>query len=123
MRLGGKLLLATAGSAAASCAAGPGKLQIRPIADAGAKLRQGNGDLAEAQSMLRLGNVGLALEAFRRIQRQQPTSADAFAGIASCYAAMGRYDLAQSNDEAALAFAPSNSALLNALADANLKGG
>src|SRR5205814_8466018 len=79
---------------------------------------QGNGELAEAQSMLALGSVGLALEAFRRIQRQQPNSADALAGIASCYAAMGRYDLARSNDEAALALAPTSPALLNALADA-----
>jgi tetratricopeptide (TPR) repeat protein len=117
MRLARELLLVTASLTAAGCAAGPGNVEIRPIADPAAKLRQGSGDLAEAKSMLALGSVGLALEAFRRVQRQQPTSADAFAGIASCYAAMGRYDLARSNDEAALALAPSNPALLNALAD------
>src|SRR5881397_3735616 len=67
--------------------------------------------------MLALGNVGLALEAFRRIQREQPASAEAFAGIAACYASMGRYDLERANYEFALAYAPNDPAFLSALAN------
>jgi tetratricopeptide (TPR) repeat protein len=80
------------------------------------KVRYGGGLLAQARAELALGNVGLALETFRKIQREQPESADLFAGIAACYAAMGRYDLARANYEFALAYSPDNAALLTALA-------
>jgi hypothetical protein len=91
-------------------------VQVRPIADPAAKYRYGGGLLAEARGQLALGNAGLALETFRKLQREQPASADAFAGIAACYAAMGRYDLARANYEFALAYSPDNPALLTALA-------
>ena len=51
--------------------------------------------LADAAAQLALGNVGLALEGFRKALREQPDSADAYAGIANCYEAMGRFDLAR----------------------------
>jgi tetratricopeptide (TPR) repeat protein len=65
---------------------------------------------------LALGNVGLALEGFRKAARERPDSAEALAGMGLCYDAMGRYDLAQTKYEAALAIAPRNPTLLSALA-------
>lgn len=72
--------------------------------------------MAEARGQLALGNPGLALEAFRRVLRTEGDNPGAFAGVAACYAAMGRYDLARSNYEAALALSPHDPALLLALA-------
>jgi tetratricopeptide (TPR) repeat protein len=116
MNGGVKSLLVVASLAAASCSAAPGEVKIRPIADPASKMRPGDDRLADAKAQLALGNVGLALEGFRRGSREAPDSAEAFAGMAACYDAMGRYDLAQSNYEAALALAPRNAALLTALA-------
>jgi hypothetical protein len=103
---------------AAGCTTTPqtADIKIRAIPDAAAKLRTGSGVLAEATAQLALGNAGLALEGFRKALREQPASAEAYAGIAKCYEAMGRFDLAQSNYEAALALAPQNPKLLTALA-------
>jgi tetratricopeptide (TPR) repeat protein len=111
-----KTWLVVGSLAAAGCAAAPGEVKIRPIADPGAKLRTGDDRLGVARGQLVLGNVGLALEGFRRAAREQPDSAEAFAGMAACYDAMARYDLAQVNYEAALALAPRDPALLTALA-------
>jgi tetratricopeptide (TPR) repeat protein len=102
---------------AAGCATHTRTVQVRAIPDQSAKLRAGAGDLAQAKALLALGSVGLALEGFRKTLRDQPTNAEAMAGIGACYAAMGRYDLAQTNYEAALAQAPHNTNLLMALAD------
>ena len=114
MMRGGRILLLGCGLAAAGCV--EQKVQVRPIADAATKFRYSGGLLGQGRAQLALGNPGLALETFRTLQRQQPESADAFAGIAACYAAMGRYDLARANYEFALASAPTDRNLLNALA-------
>jgi hypothetical protein len=90
-------------------------LEVRAIADPSAAIRGGD-DLAVARGQLRLGNVGLALEAFRKIQRDRPSDAAALAGIGDCYSAMGRLDVARFNYEAALALAPKSPLLLNGLA-------
>ena len=116
MRRGGKNWVAAAGLLAAGCAADSGQLQIRAIADPASKLRQGNGDLAAARGQLALGNVGLALEAFRKLHRTQPENAEVLAGIAECYLEMGRNDLARANYEAALAIEPRNPELLHGFA-------
>ena len=113
---GVKSLLLVASLAAAGCAAEPGKIEVRPIADAGSKLRPGDGLLADAKGQFALGNVGLALEGFRKAAREHPDSAEALAGMGMCYDAMGRFDLAQAKYEAALALAPRNPQLLAALA-------
>jgi hypothetical protein len=104
-----------AGIGLAGCAAGTRGVEVRAIADPAAAVR-GGGDLAIARGQLRLGNVGLALEAFRKVQRDRPSDPAALAGIGDCYSAMGRLDLAQSSYEAALALAPKSPSLLNGLA-------
>jgi hypothetical protein len=63
-----------------------------------------------------LGNVGLALEAFRKAQRDNPADPAVLSGIGDCYSAMGRFDLAQANYEGALALAPHDRKLLLGLA-------
>lgn len=116
MNRGDKALILLAATALAGCTAGSGQVQVRPIADPAAKFRQGSADVAAARGQLVLGNVGLALEAFRIIQRNRPNDPAAPAGIAECYAQMGRFDLAESNFEAALALAPHDPKLLLGLA-------
>lgn len=116
MARGGTFLLLGGSLAAVGCTMDQ-NVHVRPIADTQAKMRFSGGLLNQARGQLALGNVGLALESFRTLQREQPESADAFAGIAACYAAMGRYDLARANYEFALAYAPQDPRLLTALAN------
>ncbi len=113
-----KGLLVAVSFAAAGCAAAPNAVEIRPIADPGSKLRPGSDRLADAKGQLALGNVGLALEGFRKVARDYPDNAEAFAGMAACYEAMRRYDLAEMKYQAALALAPHNATLLARLAGA-----
>jgi hypothetical protein len=112
---GANLLLIGGSLAAAGCAT-THPLQVRPVGHASSA--SGGGLLAEARGQLALGDVGLALESFRTLQREQPDSADAYEGVAECYAAMGRYDLARTNYEFALAYAPNDPRLLLELAGA-----
>ena len=94
---------------------GTGNLEIRAVESSSGKIKGGPDALAEAHALLRLGNPGLALEAFRKIQRDHP-SADALSGIAASYTAMGRDDLAKANLEAALALKPESPELLTSVA-------
>jgi hypothetical protein len=113
---GGKAALLTATIALGGCtASSETAFKVRPIGDRVAALARGD-ELAVARGQLALNNVGLALEAFRKAQRVQPSDPAPLVGIADCYSAMGRYDLAQSSFEAALALAPHNSMLLLGLA-------
>lgn len=98
-----------------ACTTDTGELRIRAIESASSGIRGGSSAIAEAQGLLNLGNPGLALEAFRKIQRERP-GPDALAGIAACYVAMGRDDLARTNLEAALALEPGSPELLNSIA-------
>jgi Flp pilus assembly protein TadD len=117
MRGGNMMLLASAALVATGCTTDEGKLNLRPIADPlSAAAKRGSPMLAEGRGALALGNVGTALEAFRKALRQQPDSVEALAGIAACYERMGRYDLSRVNYEAALAIAPNNPILLNSFA-------
>ena len=118
MNGGKKPWLVALSFAAAGCASTPNTVEVRPIADPGSKMRAGSDSLADAKGQLALGNVGLALEGFRKASRNEPNNAEAFAGMAACYELMRRYDLAQSNYEAALALAPRNADLLAKLASA-----
>lgn len=115
MGSGGKALIIAASVVATGCTAPASEFKVRPIADPATKLREGGTDLGEARAQLALGNVGLALEAFRKVQRVTPQNIGALAGIAHCYEAMGRLDLARSNYESALALSPNDGRLLVAL--------
>lgn len=112
---GDKRLILLAVTALCGCTSAS-QVNVRPIADPAAKFREGSADVAAARGQLALGNVGLALEAFRIIQRNRPNDPAALAGIGDCYASMGRFDLAQSNYEEALALAPHSPTLLMGLA-------
>ena len=72
--------------------------------------------IAEGRGLLATGNVGLALEAFRKAHRDDPSSASALAGLAACYERMGRFELSHRYYEQALANAPTDRAILAALA-------
>jgi len=101
----------------AGCTTTAKEVKVRAIPDPAAELSRG-GDLTSlARGELLIGNVGLALEGFRKAQRAYPTDAAPLAGIGDCYAAMGRFDIAQSSYESALALAPHDRRLLLALAD------
>jgi hypothetical protein len=115
MTRGGKLLLLSGCLAATGCAT-THTVQVRAVSDPNSKLHYSGGLLAEARAQLAMGAVGLAIESFRTLQREQPDSVDAYAGLAASYAAMGRYDLTRTNYELALAYAPNDPALLQALA-------
>ena len=91
-------------------------LKIRAIPDPSAKLRPGLALIGDARAQMALGNIGLALEGFRKALREDPNSAEAYSGLAKCYESMGRYDLARSNYEAALALTPRDPRLLTAVA-------
>ena len=114
---GRKLLLLSGALAATGCTANH-QVQVRAIPYPGATSKTGSGLLAQARGQLALGDVGLALETFRTLQREQPENPEVFEGIAQCYAAMSRYDLVRTNLEFALAYAPNDPRLLNELAGA-----
>src|SRR5690348_14280797 len=113
MRRGVKCLWLVAGLSA--CASGSGELQIRAN-DPSAALRASSDTLALAKGQLALGNVGIALEGFRKAAREQPDNPEPLRGLAACYEAMGRKDLARANTEAALALAPDDPVLLKSVA-------
>lgn len=102
--------------AVAGCA-GAGNLDIRPVGQQTAAAGQPvSVRIALAQGHLALGNVGLALEEFRRAAREEPDSILALAGMAHCYEQMGRFDLTRRYYEQALAIAPGEPSLALALA-------
>jgi hypothetical protein len=107
-----KLLLATGIFAIAACSAERGKLEIRQSGVNKAAEAPIPHKLAEAHAQLALGNIGLALELFRKVTREQPDNVDAQTGIAMCYDRMGRYDLSRRYYEAALVSAPASPRLL-----------
>jgi hypothetical protein len=117
MKPGGKFLTATAIVALTACSFDEGKLEIRSTPSTLAQgARPVPQRIAEARGKLAIGNVALALEAFRIAWREDPNSVDALAGMAACYDLMGRYDLSRRNYEAALAIAPADTGLLGAFA-------
>jgi hypothetical protein len=117
MSRGGKFLVSTMLLAVAGCGGDMGKLEIRSTPS---KLARGQqpvpARIAEARGQMALGNVALALEAFRIAAREDPNSTDALLGIAVCYDHMGRFDLSRRNYEAALAIAPADTNVLGAFA-------
>ncbi|MEO6112820.1 MAG: LytR C-terminal domain-containing protein [Sphingomicrobium sp.] len=100
---------------ASACSSG--ELNVRSIASPLAAGRQpANFRLAEGNAQFALGNIGLALESFRKALREDPASIDAMVGLAACYDRMGRFDLSRRHYEMALAAQPAEPALYAALA-------
>ena len=67
------------------------ELKVRPIKQPLAEGRQpANVRVAEGNAQLALGNVGLAIEAYRKALREQPDNVEAMVGLATCYDRMGR---------------------------------
>lgn len=117
MTRGRNFLLLSGAMAAASCSA-THQVEVRAIPIPGMTSKTGDDLLLQARGHLALGDVGLALENFRTLQREQPENPDVFEGIARCYAVMGRFDLVRTNLEFALAYAPNDANLLNEMASA-----
>lgn len=98
-----------------SCAS---DVEIRPIKQPLAGGRQPtNVRLAEGNAQLALGNVGLAIEAYRKALREQPDSVEAMMGLANCYDRMGRSDIARRHYEMALAIQPANTEIYSLFAE------
>ena len=97
-------------------------VKVRAIADPSAALAHGDA-LAVARGQFMLGNVGLALEGFRKAQREDPYNPAVMSGIGDCYAAMGRFDIAEQSYEVALSLAPRDHELLLGLASVLERGG
>lgn len=116
MNRGVKASLLISCAAVCGCTTSASAVKVRAIADPAAAFSHGD-TVAVARGEFMLGNVGLALEGFRKAQRYNPTDPAALSGIGDCYASMGRLDLAQSSYESALALAPHDPRLLFALAD------
>jgi len=117
MRRGSNAILFTAALASAGCVTDTGKLNIRPLADPYTKAtKPGTPAIAEGRTLLAMGSVGLAIEAFRKAMIDQPDSIEGLAGLAECYDQMGRPDLSRAKYEAALAIAPNNATLLRTFA-------
>lgn len=73
--------------------------------------------VAEGDGQLALGNVGLAIEAYRKALRENPESVGALMGLAQCYDRMGRADLSRRHYEMALAITPTNTDIYSTFAE------
>jgi hypothetical protein len=104
-----------AGASLAACAAGD--VAIRPIKTPLAEGRKPvEFRVAEGNGQLALGNVGLALEAFRKGLRENPDSVDSMLGLAAAYDRMGRHDLSRRHFEMALARTPADTEIYSLFA-------
>ena len=109
------LLVAVSSIAIASCSGNA--IEVRSIKQTLAEGRQpADARVAEGNAQLALGNVGLAIEAYRKAIREQPDSVDALMGLATCYDRMGRADLSRRHYEMALAVEPANTDVYTQLA-------
>lgn len=116
MNRGAKAALLISSVAIGGCTGAAPEVKVRAIDNASAQISRSGDALAVARGQLMLGNAGLALEAFRKAQRDNPSDPAVLSGIGDCYSAMGRFDLAQTNYESALALAPHDRKLLLGLA-------
>lgn len=112
-----RLIILPLATVIAASACSSSELAIRSIASPLAAGKQSvNFRLAEGNAQFALGNVALALEAYRKALREEPASIDAMAGLAACYDRMGRPDLSRRHYEMALATQPAEPALYVAFA-------
>ena len=102
-----KLLAAAAAAGLAACSSGG--IDVRPIKQPLAAGQQpANFRVAEGNGQFALGNVALALEAYRKALREEPQNVEAMIGIAACYDRKGRFDLSRKHYEMALAVQPAD---------------
>ena len=115
MRASFYLCLTAAAAVLTSC--GSEMVEVRSIKQPLAQGQQpANFRVAEGNAQLALGNVGLAVEAYRKALREQPDSIGAMVGLATCYDRMGRTDLSRRHYEMALAVDPANTNLYSLFA-------
>ena len=108
-------ILSLAAVVLTSC--GTEMVEVRSIRQPLAQGRQpANFRLAEGNAQLLLGNVGLAVESYRKALREEPDSIGAMAGLATCYDRMGRTDLSRRYYEMAMAVDPANTDLYSLFA-------
>lgn len=101
------LPLLSVAMAISSC--GGSAIEVRSIKQGLAEGRQpADARVAEGNGQLALGNVGLAIEAYRKALREHPDNVEAMMGLATCYDRMGRPDLSRRHYEMALAVEPAN---------------
>lgn len=81
-------------------------VEVRPVGEQ----RAATPDEAYAEAKLQLerGNIGLAVDGFRKAVRRSPDSVDAMNGLAVAYDRLGRFDLSRRFYELALAADPAN---------------
>ena len=109
------LFCAAAAIAAVSCSAN--MVEVRSIKQPLAEgVQPANFRVAEGNAQLALGNVGLAVESYRKALREEPNSVAAMMGLATCYDRMGRGDLSRRNYEMALAVDPANTEIYSLFA-------
>lgn len=89
------------------------EIQVRSATSPG--LAVGEDAYVAAKRQLALGNMGLAIDGFRKAVRENPSSADALNGLAVAYDRIGRFDLSREAFEQALALAPSDRAIMHNL--------
>lgn len=77
---------------------------IRPVGD----VAVGQTSVAAANALVERGQYGLAIAAYRRVLRLDPTNSPAREGLAITYEMLGRADLADRYYQEALALAPRN---------------
>jgi tetratricopeptide (TPR) repeat protein len=111
------ILISTAIASLALAACSNGELAVRAVGKSQlAEQAPASVRVAEGNAQLALGNVGLAIESFRKAVRDDPASIDGYVGLAACYERMGRHDLAAMQVESAMALQPDSLALLERLA-------
>ncbi|WP_114226878.1 MULTISPECIES: LytR C-terminal domain-containing protein [Sphingomonas] len=119
MRVGGiSVLVLLAGCAAQH------PIAVRSVASSAAAVARPTGERIDyADGQLALGNVALALESYRRANRERPDSVAALVGMADCYDRMERFDLSQRYLQNALALRPTDRGLLTRLATSRERAG
>lgn len=122
MRSGGLTLIPLVLLAAGCAAQRP--IAVRPAGSAPLALTGPVSQrVAYADAQLQLGNVALALEAYRRASREEPGSVGAWLGMAECYDRMERFDLSRRYFESALAVRPADPILLKRFAASRERAG
>jgi len=115
-----RILMVSAAAVLGLSACASPQLEIREVGSAHRDLSDGTSDgrVALGLTQLAMGNVGLALETFRRAAREDPQSYRAQQGLAECYLQLGKPELARRSLEQAMALRPDVPELYRALAAA-----